>query len=148
MELKDKIAAVSDLMLKGILTADEFSKIVAVLNGSPVQEPEREKTPAERTYEEYIQKEIAPKFKSPSMVKFPPFDPSMVKKGRIKIDYSEREEMYIETYIDAPNSYGTMLREEIIIGIDENFTPRFWAQHLQLGTLLGKSKSWTTMSRR
>lgn len=147
MELKDKISAMTDLMMKGVITADEFAKIVDVLKGKPVGEPEREKSPAEITYETYIKEKVAPKFKSPSMVQFPPFDPSMVKRGRIKIDFSEREEMYIETYVDAPNSYGTMLREEIIIGIDEDFNPKYWAQHLTLGTLLGKSKSWTTMSK-
>lgn len=147
MELKDKISAMTDLMMKGVITADEFAKIVDVLKGKPVGEPEREKSPAEITYETYIKEKVAPSFKSPSMVQFPPFNPTMVKKGFIKIDSCEREEMYIETYVDAPNAYGTMLRENIIIGIDENFTPYYWAQHLQISSLLGKSKSWTTMSK-
>lgn len=41
----------------------------------------------------------------------------MVKQGKIKLDMREQEVRYIETYADAPNSYGTMLREPIIIGI-------------------------------
>ncbi|MCR5040828.1 MAG: hypothetical protein K6C36_01865 [Clostridia bacterium] len=147
MDTKRKIAAISELMMKGIISTDEFSKMVAVLNGASLEVQEREKTPAELAYERYIREKVAPKFKSPSMVKFPPFDASMVKKGLIKLDLTEQNVRYIETYVDAPNSYGTMLREPIIIGIDENFTPLFWAQHLQISSLLGKQKGWTTMSK-
>lgn len=148
MEKEAKIAALTKLMTDGILTADEFTRLIAALDGNvnvPQREPE--KTPAQRTYENYITEKVAPFFKSPASVKFPPFDPSMVKQGVIKLDLKDQNVRYIETYVDAPNSYGTMLREQIIIGIDNDFNPLFWAEHLQLGTLLGKSKSWTTMSK-
>lgn len=149
MEKEQKIAALSKLMVDGVLSADEFTRVVAALDApvgggaAPV-----EKTPAERTYEDYITNVVALSFKSPSSVKFPPFDPSMVKQGIIKLDMKDQNVRYIETYVDAPNSYGTMLREQIIIGVDDHFTPLFWAQHLTLGALLGKQKGWTTMSRR
>ena len=32
---------------------------------------------------------------------------------------------FISTYIDAPNSYGAMLRKEIGIVIDDDFNPQF-----------------------
>ena len=146
-QMEEKIAAITQLMMNGTLTADEFSRVVGALNGTTApQEPE--KTPAQKTYEEYIKNVVANAFKSPASVKFPPFDPSMVKQGSIKLDFKEQNVRYIETYVDAPNSYGTMLREPIIIGIDDQFTPLFWAQHLQISSLLGKQKGWTTMSRK
>lgn len=147
MNMTDKINALTSLMTNGILTAEEFAKIVAVLNGATPQEGVKEKTPAELTYEKYIKEKVATKFKSPASVQFPPFDPSMVKVGKIKLDFKEQEAKYIETYVDAPNSYGTMLREEIIIGIDDDFNPLYWAQHVQMGALLGKSKGWITISK-
>ena len=148
MGKEEKVAALSKLMVEGILTADEFTRLIAALNSDGSAEKEVEKTPAQITYENYITQVVANAFKSPASVKFPPFDPSMVKEGFIKLDFRNQNVRYIETYVDAPNSYGTMLREPIIIGIDNNFNPLFWAQHLQIGTLLGKSKGWTTMSKK
>lgn len=147
MTIEEKISAIANLMTTGILSADEFSKIVAVLSGAPTEAAVREKTPAELTYEKYITDKVAKVFKSPASIKFPPFEPSMVKEGMIKLDFKEQKVKYIETYIDAPNSYGAMLREEIIIGIDDDFNPKFWAQHVQISPLFGKSKGWITVSK-
>ena len=147
MSKQEKVAALSKLMIDGILTTEEFTRLVAALDGD-APAPAEEKTPAQRIYEDYIMNTVAAVFKSPASVKFPPFNPSMVKQGVIKLDMREQNVRYIETYVDAPNSYGTMLREPIIIGIDNDFNPLFWAQHLQLGTLLGKQKGWTTMKKR
>ena len=71
----------------------------------------------------------------------------MVKEGTIKLDFKEQKVKYIETYVDAPNSYGAMLREEIIIGIDDDFNTLWWAQHVQISALLGKSKGWIKMTK-
>lgn len=71
----------------------------------------------------------------------------MVKEGVIKLDYKEQMCRYIETYIDAPNAYGTMLREEIIIGIDDDFNPLFWARHGQALMGMVQTKSWIKMSK-
>jgi len=149
MKIEEKIAAISDLMTKGILTADEFAKIVNVLNGkSKENEPEKEKSPTELIYEKYITETISRAFKSPSSVKFPPFSESMVKEGTIKLDFKDQNLRYIETYIDAPNSYGAMLREDIIIVIDGEFNPLFWAQHAMnpLNPFGKKTKSWIKMN--
>lgn len=147
MTKEEKVAALSQLMIQGVLTADELGRVIAALE--PVITPvEPEKTPAQKIYEAYMTKVVATAFKSPSRVEFPPFDPSMVKSGTIKLDMKEQNIRYIETYVDAPNSYGAMLREEIIIGINDNFAPLFWAQHLQIGPILGKTKGWMTMSKR
>ena len=47
----------------------------------------------------------------------------MVKEGELTISKglgSKKHYLrYIETYVDAPNAYGTMLREQIAIVIDE-----------------------------
>jgi len=147
MTIEQKIAEISKLMTSGILTADEFTKICAVLSGGMAVEPVREKTPAEKAYEDYITNTVAKNFKSPSAVKFPSFDASMVKEGTIKLDFKEQHVKYIETYVDAPNSYGAMLREEIIIGIDDEFNTLWWAQHVQISALLGKSKGWIKMAK-
>lgn len=147
MTIEEKISAMTNLMTTGVLTAEEFAKIVAVLNGNSVEASAREKSPAELTYEKYIRENVSKMFKSPGSIKFPPFVPSMVKEGTIKLDFKEQNVKYIETYVDAPNAYGTMLREEIIIGIDDEFNPLFWAQHVQISALLGKSKGWIKMSK-
>lgn len=147
MTIEEKISAITNLMTTGVLTAEEFAKIVSVLNGNAVEAPAREKSPAELTYEKYITGTVSKMFRSPGSIKFPPFDPAMVKQGTIKLDFKEQYVKYIETYVDAPNAYGTMLREEIIIGIDDDFNPLFWAQHVQVSPLLGKSKGWIKMSK-
>ena len=53
---QEKITALTDLMVNGILTPDEFTRVIAALEGKGQedQEPEREKTPAEMTYEEFF----------------------------------------------------------------------------------------------
>ena len=144
---QEKITALTDLMVREILTADEFTRLVAALDGPVAGEevPAKEKTPAELTYEDYITNTIANAFKSPASVKYPPFEASMVKEGQIELDGTQQKVRYIETYVDAPNSYGAMLREQIIIGIDENFQPQFWAQHLMRPFIGGKSKGWYKM---
>lgn len=146
MTKEEKISALSKLMADGVFTADEFSRLVAALSPTETKS-EEEKSPAERMYDGYIKNAVASVFKSPASVKFPPFDPSMVKQGTIRLDFKEQYVRYIETYVDAPNSYGAMLREDIIIGIDEDFHPLFWAQHTEISPLLGKSKGWTKMTR-
>ena len=143
---QEKIAALTELMISGILSSDEFTRIVSVLDGSKALEPDREESPAEKTYRVFIQEKVAPVFKSPSSVKYPPFSPDMVKEGYLDIDGSQQKRRYIETYIDAPNSYGTMLREQIVIVIDDDFVPQFWGQHLIRPFIGGKTKSWHRMS--
>ena len=145
---QEKITALTDLMARDILTADEFTRIIAALDGQVQvnQVPEKEKTPAELAYEDYITNHIAHAFKSPSSFQFPPFDPSMVKEGTIELDGQKKRGKYIETYIDAPNSYGTMLREDIIIGIDNDFKPVFCAQHITRPLIGGKSTGWYRMA--
>ena len=144
---KEKITALTDLMVNGILAPDEFTRVVAALEGKGPenQEPEKKKTPAEIAYEDYITNHVAHAFKSPASVKFPPFDPAMVKEGTIELDGSQQKARYIETYVDASNSYGTMLREEIIIGIDDDFNPLYCAQHAMRPFIGGKTKGWFKM---
>lgn len=152
MTKEEKISALYNLMTQGVFTADELGRLITAIDlpaqgVSAQQKPEPEKTPTQLTYEKYISNAIASAYKSPSAVKFPPFDISMVKYGTIRLDGKEQTLRYIETYVDAPNSYGTMLREEIIIGIDDEFHPLFWADHPSLGTILGKSSGWIKRSR-
>lgn len=122
--LTEKISAITELMNKGIITPDEFTKIVQVLNNGTAN-IEEEKTPMALKYEEFLSNTVAKAFKSPSTIKFPPLDASMIKEGELKISAGLGSKTlnlrYIETYIDAPNSYGTMLREQIAIVIDDDF---------------------------
>jgi hypothetical protein len=143
---EEKLAALSKLMVDGILSADEFSRVVAALDGAVESKTEREKSPAEIKYENYIQNTVARLYKSPTSVKCPPFEASMVKEGTIKLNGKEQHCKYIETYVDAANSYGTMLREPIIIGIDDDFNLLWWAKHVKISTLLGNTKGWVKMN--
>lgn len=148
MATKDeKISALSKLMTDGIITSEEFAKLVTALE-SNAQTLQKEKSPAQLAYEQYIENVVSKAFKSPASIKYPPFSPEMVKHGTIKLDAKEQTLKYIETYVDAANSYGALLREPIIIVIDDNFNCKSWAQHLSLGSLFGKSKAWITMSKK
>lgn len=123
--LNEKIVAITELMNKGIITADELTKIIQVLNSGNTDNIQTEKTPMEIKYETFMKNIVAMAFKSPSSVKFPPMESSMIKEGEIKISAGigakTHNLRYIHTYIDAPNAYGTMLREEIAIVIDDKF---------------------------
>ena len=124
--LSEKINAITELMNKGIISADELSKIIQVLSaGATENGTQTEKTPMELKYESFMRETVAKAFKSPSSIKFPPMDSSMIKEGELKISAglgSKTHNLrYIQTYVDAPNAYGTMLREEIALVIDDNF---------------------------
>ena len=98
--MEEKISALTNLMVCGVLTADEFTRVVAALNGASFAQPApppREISPAEAAYENYIMNVVANAFKSPSAVKFPPFDPSMVKEGMNATDV----EKYIASLPEA-----------------------------------------------
>ena len=119
--MEEKMAALSKLLQDGILTAGEFANVVAAINGSgdaPV--PVKEKSPLELQYDEVFSKHIINVFKSPASCKWPELTPEMVVKGTIKFDGKENECTYIDTYIDAPNSYGALLRQKIKLVMDEN----------------------------
>ncbi len=119
--MEEKMAALSKLLQDGILTAGEFANVVAAINGSgdaPV--PVKEKSPLELQYDEVFSKHIINVFKSPASCKWPELTPEMVVKGTIKFDGKENECTYIDTCIDAPNSYGALLRKKIKLVVDEN----------------------------
>lgn len=86
-----------------------------------------EKSPLEQKYDECFSKKISVAFKSPSTCKWTPLEPSMIKEGSVNIlegfKYKAKQCKYIETYIDAANSYGAMLREELRILIDNEGNP-------------------------
>ena len=124
--LNEKINAITELMNKEVITADELSKIIQVLSvGNTEAGAQIEKTPMELKYETFMKDTVARAFKSPSSVKFPPMDSSMIKEGELKVSagfgVKTHTLRYIQTYVDAPNAYGTMLREEIALVIDDNF---------------------------
>ena len=136
---EEKISALTNLMINGILTADEFSRVVAVLDGSAALEPVKEKSPLEIQYDEVFSKHIINAFKSPASCKWPELESSMIKKGIIKISSKETNCTYIETYIDAPNSYGAMLRKKLRLVINDDGKITRALQELQTSgvTLLG-----------
>ena len=147
--LQDKISALSALMANGTLTPDEFTKIVALLGGGNAQATTKAKTPMEQKYEDYIYNHIAYAFKSPSSVKAPPLTQSMIKEGNLSIlnglKYIPTNVRYIETYIDAPNSYGTMLRKDICIVVDNDFNPLYTLENVPKILTGAKSEYWSKM---
>ncbi len=148
MTREEKIAAISKLMTDGILTADEFAKIVQVFGSEPAAAAQPEKTPAERMYEDYLRNHVAYGFKSPSSIQFPPLNPAMIQEGVLNIldglKYRPTTARYIATYIDAPNSYGTMLRQEIAILVDDAFNPLVTVQRVK-GLMGGQTNNWMKM---
>ena len=113
---EEKILALTNLMQEGIFNADEYSRLVTALSGTPVTssvEPVKEKSPLELQYDQVFSQRIVNAFKSPASCKWPELTSDMIRKGSIKINSRETFCTYIETYIDAPNSYGTMLRKRL-----------------------------------
>ena len=118
--MQEKMSALTKLMNEGILTATEFASIVTVLNGDTSNVTVKKKTPLELQYDEIFSKHIINAFKSPSSCKWPELTSDMIIKGSIKYDGKENQCTYISTYIDAPNSYGAMLRKDLRLVIDDN----------------------------
>ena len=147
MTKEQKVAALSNLMVQGILTADELGRLIAALDGAAAPAAPQ-KTPAQQKYEDYIANHVAYAFKSPASVKAPPLEPSMIKEGTLNIleglKYKPMNVRYIETYVDAPNSYGTMLRQKICIIVDNDFNPQFTVQNVR-GMMGGETKNWMKM---
>lgn len=138
--MEEKIGALTKLMQDGILSAEEFSRVVAALNGSAIAEvPVKEKSPLEKQYDEVFANHIINEFKSPASCKWPELESSMIKKGSMKINSKLTDCTYIETYIDAPNSYGTMLRKKLRLVVDDEGKITRALQELQTSgvTLLG-----------
>ena len=132
--LNEKIVAITQLMQDGILTAEELSKIIQCLSSSG-ESVAQSKTPAEQKYESIMQDKVAYGFKSPSGIKFPPLTSDMIKEGELQISQglgSKKHVLrYIHTYVDAPNAYGTMLRENIALVIDDDFNVTMVLQELK-----------------
>ena len=146
--LDEKIVAITKLMQEGILTAEELTKILQVLNGNCNGE-EPTKTPLEQKYEDFMRNKVSSAFRSPSGIKFPPLQPSMVKEGELKISKglgSKSQYLrYIEVTVDAPNAYGTMLREKIAIVLDENSNFTMVLQELKNPFTGGSLGQWMVM---
>jgi len=135
-----KMRALTKLMQEGILTPEEFASIVALLSGGNNSvAPVKEKTELEKQYDDIFSKHIVNVFKSPASCKWAELVPEMIKQGTIKINSSEVRCTYIETWIDAPNSYGATLRKKLRLVIDDNGTITRALQELQTSgvTLLG-----------
>lgn len=119
--MEEKMNALTTLMREGVLTAEEFANVVAALNGATITAtPVKEKSELEKDYDAVFSNHIVTAFKSPASCKWPELAPDMVKKGEIKIDGVLTQCTYIETYIDAPNSYGAMLRKKLRLIVDDS----------------------------
>lgn len=147
--VEEKISAVSKLMQDGILTAEEFASIAKLLTGGLAADEKPEKSPIEVKYEDTMKNKVAYAFRSPSGIKFPPLQSSMIKEKKLKIiegwSTKERQVRYIETYVDAPNAYGTMLRQKIAIVVDENFDAQMVITPVK-GLLGGETDTWSTLA--
>lgn len=151
MNLEEKIMAVTKLMQDGILTADELARIISVLSNpnDSTNNAVEEKTPLEKKYDECFEKHIINVFKSPSSCKWPRLTEEMIKEGDVSIldgwSYKNKHVRYIETYIDAPNSYGAMLRKKLRIVIDGEGTPQMVLDNVK-GLLGGESENWMPLT--
>lgn len=138
--MEEKMNAMTKLMQEGILTAEEFANVVAALTGSPTANaPAKEKSPLEKEYDKVFADHIINAFKSPASCKWPDLSTEMIKKGEFKINNKLTNCTYIETYIDAPNSYGAMLRKKLRLIVNDNGVITRALQELQTSgvTLLG-----------
>lgn len=137
--MSEKMSALTQLMQNGILTADEFATVVAALNGTGTPVVQKEKTELEKQYDKVFSQHIINAFKSPASCKWPDLTPEMVKKGEMKINSKLTNCTYIETYIDAPNSYGAMLRKKLRLVVNGDGQIIRALQELQTSgvTLLG-----------
>lgn len=145
--IEEKIQALSALMSQGVLTADEFAKIVQVLNGTATEGNQIEKTPEAVRYEDYIENHILPMYKSPGTCKYPELESSMIKEEEITLASGfKRQKMhvrYIETWVDATNSYGAYLRKNFAIVVDDGFVPQYAMEKLPS---IGKNTAWMKMA--
>ena len=143
--LEEKIVAITNLMQQGILTGDEFSKIVQVLSNPNASTSPSEKTPLEKKYDDCFQNHIINVFRSPSTCKWPPLEESMVKEGTVNIlegwSYKPKEIRYIDTYIDASNGFGAMLRKKLRIVIDGDGNMQMVLEKVELGGIIGALSS-------
>ncbi|MCD8016203.1 MAG: hypothetical protein LUE97_00065 [Oscillospiraceae bacterium] len=138
--IEEKMIALTKLMNDGILTTEDFANVVAALNGGlNTMTPAKEKSELEKRYDDVFSKHIVNAFKSPASCKWPELTPDMVKKGEIKINSKLTQCTYIETYIDAPNAYGAMLRQKLRLVVDYNGAITRALQELQTAgvSLLG-----------
>lgn len=147
VSLDEKIIAVTKLMQDGILTADELTKIIQVLSGK--EEEEATMTPLEQKYDDFMRNKVSVGFKSPSSIKFPRLQSSMIKEGELKISKglgSKTQYLrYIEVPVDAPNAYGTMLRENLALVLDENSDFIMVLQELKSPFTGGSLGQWIVM---
>lgn len=151
---QEKILAFSKLMQDGIITPDELTKIMNALSSDSNVVTET-KSPFEKKYDECFSNHIIQVFKSPSTCKWPPLKEDMIKEGTVKIlegwSYVPKYVRYIETYIDAANSYGAMLRKQLRIVINEEGDPQLVLEKvtgtgLITGALLANSDDWAPLA--
>ena len=150
MNIESKIMAMTKLMQDGVLTADELARVIKVLsNPDGTSDDVDEKTPLEKKYDECFEKHIINVFKSPSSCKWPRLTEDMIKEGNVSIldgwSYKSKNVRYIETYIDAPNSYGAMLRKKLRIVIDGEGEPQMVLDNVK-GLLGGESENWMPLT--
>jgi len=119
--IEEKTGAMAKLLQEGILTTEEFTRVVSALSGTGSESTAivKEKSPLELQYDEVFSNHIINAFKSPASCKWPELTPEMITKGTVKFDSKDNECTYIETYIDAPNSYGAMLRKKLKLVVDD-----------------------------
>lgn len=148
VHLDEKINAVTALMENGILSADELRRVVQALKDSNAAALEA-KSPLERKYEGFMRNNVAITFRNPLSVNFPPLQRSMVKQGELSVCLDEgvvvREFRYIETYVEALNSYGDVIKERIAIAIDEKMNFTMVLQELKHSLIQTGLRQWIPM---
>lgn len=109
------------------------SKCGNKIGGAAEEKPEM--TIMEKRYEKAFSL-IVKFYKTPGACKWPRYNDSMLKSGPVRVDgedangnrklaveISPQNLTFIETFIDAQNSYGALLREDLLIVLNENGIP-------------------------
>ena len=121
---------------EGALTAAELARVRRRLG-----EPET----AERQYEEYLRRHIARAYREADRVTFLPLTPSMVREERVELWEAGRwrtaDLRYILTWVEVPDSRGTVRRRELALVLDGHDRPRF-AMERAVGLLETEDGRW------
>ena len=145
----EKIAAITALMENGVLDAQEQQEIVRLLTDKH-RVGAVSKSPFERKYEGFMKNNVAIALKNPFSAKFPPLQRSMIKQGDLSVCLEEgnviREFHYIETYIESMNSYGNIIRENIVIILDEKLNFTMVLQELKHSLMQTGLRQWIPMA--
>lgn len=127
---EERVNELTKLLTEGKITSEQFTVMLeAATKAEPVA-----MTRPQRIYDDFMRNVVVNGYKSPSMVRYPMLEESMIHEGDmamlVGMKYHVFRARYILVHLDAPNSYGAMLRCVLAILIDDDFNPLIVLQPL------------------